>query len=75
MTYNHDGDVLAISSRFEKDSLKLVHVPTGTVYSNWPTSNTPLGYVFSIDFSPFSNYMAIGNDQGKCLLYKMIHYE
>jgi U3 small nucleolar RNA-associated protein 18 len=75
MTYNHDGDLLAISSRFEKDCLKLVHVPTGTVYSNWPTSNTPLGYVFSIDFSPYSNYMAIGNDQGKCLLYKLTHYE
>jgi U3 small nucleolar RNA-associated protein 18 len=75
MTYNHDGDLLAISSRFEKDCLKLVHVPTGTVYSNWPTSNTPLGYVFSIDFSPNSNYIAIGNDQGKCLLYKLTHYE
>ena len=75
MTYNHDGNLLAIASRFEKDSLKLVHVPTGTVYSNWPTSNTPLGYVFSLDFSPYSNYMAIGNDQGRCLLYKLIHYE
>ena len=75
MKYNHDGDLLAISSRFEKDCLKLVHVPTGTVYSNWPTSNTPLGYVFSVDFSPHSNYMAIGNDQGKCLLYKLVHYE
>lgn len=75
MTYNHDSDLLAISSRFEKDCLKLVHVPTGTVYSNWPTSNTPLGYVFSVAFSPHSNYMAIGNDQGKCLLYKLMHYQ
>ena len=75
MAYNHDGDLLAISSRFEKDCLKLVHVPTGHVYSNWPTSNTPLGYVFSMDFSPRSNFLAIGNDQGKCLLYKLVHYE
>ena len=75
MTYNHDGSLLAIASRFEKDCMKLVHVPTGTVYSNWPTSNTPLGYVFSMDFSPQSNFIAIGNDQGKCLLYKLTHYE
>ena len=72
--FNHDGQILAISSREEKDSLKLVHVPTQTVFSNWPTSKTPLGYVWSMDFSPGSKFMAIGNDKGKCLLYKIKHY-
>lgn len=74
MRFNPTGDILAISSRREKDSLKLVHVPTQTVFSNWPTSKTPLGYVCSVDFSPGSKYMAIGNDKGKCLLYKVMHY-
>lgn len=75
MKFNPDGDILAMSSRREKDSLKLVHVPTQTVFSNWPTSKTPLGYVWSLDFSPGSKFMAIGNDKGKCLLYKLPHYE
>jgi U3 small nucleolar RNA-associated protein 18 len=73
--YNHDGNLMAISSRREKDCMKLVHIPSRTVYSNWPTSQTPLGYVWSIDFSPQSKYIAIGNDHGKCLLYKLMHYE
>jgi U3 small nucleolar RNA-associated protein 18 len=74
MRFNPTGDILALSSRREKDSLKLVHMPTQTVFSNWPTSKTPLGYVWSIDFSPGSKFMAVGNDKGKCLLYKLLHY-
>lgn len=75
MRFNPNGDILAMSSRREKDSLKLIHMPTQTVFSNWPTSKTPLSYVWSLDFSPASKFMAIGNDKGRCLLYKLSHYD
>lgn len=75
MRFNSDGQILAMSSRREKSALKLLHVPTRTVFSNWPTSKTPLGYAWSMDFSPDSKFFAIGNDQGKCMLYKLLHYE
>lgn len=74
MRFNHDGDILAISSRTEKNVLKLVHMPTQTVFSNWPTVKTPINYCWSFDFSPDSRFMAIGNDKGKCLLYRLAHY-
>ena len=74
LRFNSDGQILAFSSQEEKDSLKLLHVPTATVFSNWPTQNTPLGYVWSMDFSPESKFLAIGNDKGKCLLYNLEHY-
>lgn len=74
MQFNPTGEILAISSRRETNGLKLLHVPTATVFSNWPTSKTPLKYVWSMDFSPGSKYMAVGNDHGKCLLYKLKHY-
>jgi U3 small nucleolar RNA-associated protein 18 len=73
--FNHDGQILAMSSRREKMGMKLLHVPTATVFSNWPTSKTPLNYVWTMDFSPKSKYMAVGNDKGKCLLYRMMHYQ
>jgi U3 small nucleolar RNA-associated protein 18 len=72
--FNHDGQVLCMTSKREKHSLKVLHVPTATVFSNWPTSKTPLNYVWSVDFSPQSKFLAIGNDKGKCLLYKLQHY-
>lgn len=72
--FNHDGQILAMSSQREKNSMKLLHVPTATVFSNWPTSKTPLQYVWSMDFSPQSKFLAIGNDKGRCLLYQLQHY-
>jgi len=74
MKFNTNGEILAMSTRREKDSLKLLHTKSKTVFSNWPTTKTPLGYVWSLDFSPGSKFMAIGNDKGKCLLYKLNHY-
>ncbi|EPQ30199.1 uncharacterized protein PFL1_02315 [Pseudozyma flocculosa PF-1] len=74
LRWNHDGQILALASRNKKDVLKLVHFPTMKVFSNWPTSGTPLGHVTSVDFSRGSQYMAIGNGKGKVLLYALRHY-
>lgn len=72
--FNHDGQILALSTQREKHGLKLLHVPTATIFSNWPTTKTPLSYVWNLDFSPQSKFLAVGNDKGKCLLYKLKHY-
>jgi U3 small nucleolar RNA-associated protein 18 len=111
MRFNHDGQLLGMGTRWDKNSFRLVgtlpthmglqsphipalcvslslcvslcvfwgdgeqvHVPTCTVFSNWPTSKTPLGYIFSMDFSPSSGFIALGNDKGKVLLYRVNHY-
>jgi U3 small nucleolar RNA-associated protein 18 len=74
LRFNDDGKILAFSSCRERDSLKLLHVESRTVFSNWPTSKTPLNYVYSTDFSPQSKFLAIGNDKGNCLLYRLNHY-
>lgn len=75
LVFNADSQILACSSRFKKDSLKLVHVESSTVFANWPTQKTPLRTVASIDFSPNSGYLAVGNDRGRALLYRLPHYQ
>lgn len=74
LTFNGDGQILALASRELRDSLKLVHVPTQTVIANWPTAQSPLGYVSCVTFSPESGYVAVGNDRGRVLLYRLNHY-
>ena len=53
---------------------RVVHIPTMTVFSTWPTSKSPLHYVHSTAFSPHSGYLAIGNARGRVLLYRLHHY-
>ena len=72
--FSHDGQLLCIASRSTKDALRMVHLPSGTVFSNWPNSGTPLGKVTSVKFSSNSEYLATGNLQGKVRLWRLSHY-
>ncbi|KAL1916838.1 uncharacterized protein VTP21DRAFT_5542 [Calcarisporiella thermophila] len=74
LKFNHDGQILGMASRARKDQFRLVHLPSLTVFSNWPTSGTPLSYVNCFEFSPNSGYLGIGNDKGRVLLYRLRHY-
>lgn len=72
--FNSDTQLLAIGSTRAKDALRIVHVPSRTVYANWPGFRTPIQYLSSLDFSPNSGYMAIANARGRVLLYRLNHY-
>ncbi|EMG47684.1 hypothetical protein G210_1910 [Candida maltosa Xu316] len=74
LQFNPDGQLLCIASRAKRDALRLVHLPTGSVYSNWPTSGTPLGKVTAVEFSPNNEMVAIGNQGGKVTLWRLDHY-
>ncbi|KAJ7510314.1 WD40-repeat-containing domain protein [Mycena galericulata] len=74
LRFNHDAQVMAVASKEKKDAMRLIHLPTLTSFSNWPTSSTPLGHVSAIDFSAQSEYVAVGNTRGKVLLYHLVDY-
>ncbi|RKO86303.1 WD40-repeat-containing domain protein, partial [Blyttiomyces helicus] len=74
LTFSPDSQILALSSRAKRDSLRLLHVPTRRVFKTWPTASTPLGHVSTVAFSPGGGYCAIGNDKGKVLLYRLGGY-
>ncbi|KAL5198715.1 hypothetical protein ABZP36_002227 [Zizania latifolia] len=74
MKFNHDAQILAISSRKERNGMRLVHVPSLTVYQNWPGPGFSLHYPRCLDFSPGNGFLSVGHAGGKILLYKLHHY-
>ncbi|KAL2866381.1 WD40 repeat domain-containing protein [Aspergillus lucknowensis] len=66
-----DGQFLTMASEVKKDALRLVHLPSCTVYKNWPTQSTPLGRITSVAISPNSEYLAVGNDRGRIRLWQI----
>jgi U3 small nucleolar RNA-associated protein 18 len=60
-----------IASRWKTDALRLIHLPSCTVYRNWPTSKTPLGRVSAVSFSSGSDMLAVANEQGKIRLWEI----
>ncbi|RWW30656.1 hypothetical protein GW17_00004764 [Ensete ventricosum] len=72
--FNPDAQILAISSRMKKNGLKLVHIPSFNVFSNYPPPRFSVQYPRCLDFSPGGGFMTVGNAGGKVLLYKLHHY-
>jgi U3 small nucleolar RNA-associated protein 18 len=66
-----DGQLLAFSSKWKKDALRLVHLPSCTVYRNWPTDKTPLGKITAIAFGRQDNILAVANEAGKIRLWEI----
>eukprot|EP00633_Aureoumbra_lagunensis_P003376 CAMPEP_0197291608 /NCGR_PEP_ID=MMETSP0890-20130614/17465_1 /TAXON_ID=44058 ORGANISM="Aureoumbra lagunensis, Strain CCMP1510" /NCGR_SAMPLE_ID=MMETSP0890 /ASSEMBLY_ACC=CAM_ASM_000533 /LENGTH=443 /DNA_ID=CAMNT_0042764813 /DNA_START=245 /DNA_END=1576 /DNA_ORIENTATION=+ len=73
LAFHPTEDLLVLSSKWTKDALRIVNVRTliPQVYAHWPTNNTPLHYVSATTFSPYGDFLAIGNDRGRVLLYKV----
>lgn len=67
--------ILALGSQRIPSALRLAHLPSSTVFQNWPTQRIPLGNVSSAAFSPGGGFFAVGNSKGKVLLYRLHHYE
>ncbi|KAJ8130345.1 hypothetical protein O1611_g3287 [Lasiodiplodia mahajangana] len=71
LTFSPDGQLLALASRHKRDALKLVHLPSCTVYRNWPTEQTPLGRIEAVAFGTKSDMLAVGNDSGKVRIWEI----
>ncbi|OTB06643.1 hypothetical protein M426DRAFT_318697 [Hypoxylon sp. CI-4A] len=71
LTFSSDGQILAFASRHKKDALRLAHLPSCTVYRNWPTEQTPLGRISGVAFGNKSDMLAVGNDAGKIRLWEI----
>ncbi|KAJ4394679.1 U3 snoRNP protein [Gnomoniopsis smithogilvyi] len=73
-TFSPDGQLLAFASQHKRDSLKLVHLPSCTVYRNWPTEQTPLGRITAVAFGSGKEaemMLSVGNDVGKVRLWEI----
>ena len=49
-----------------------MHLPSGSIFSNWPSSKNNLQNVTAVDFSLSSNYLACGNNKGKVLVFRFV---
>ena len=72
--FNPTSELLAFGSKYTKSSFRCAHVGGRSVFPNWPTAATPLGYVQSCAFSPRSGFLATANDKGRVLLYRLNHF-
>ncbi|KAJ9648851.1 U3 snoRNP protein [Coniosporium tulheliwenetii] len=77
LAFSPDGQALAMASRWKRDAMRIVHLPSCTVYKNWPTSKTPLGRITAVAWGERGNegeaelVLAVANEQGKIRLWEV----
>ncbi|XP_030317883.1 U3 small nucleolar RNA-associated protein 18 homolog [Calypte anna] len=75
VTFNPTTEILAVASCEVDEAVKLVHIPSYTVFSNFPVFRRKQIYLAqSMDFSPRSGFFSVGNNKGKALLFRLKHY-
>lgn len=72
--FNPATEILALSSKWKKSSIRLLHIGSKTVFSNWPNLRTKLSFATALGFSSDNRYFAIGNDEGNVHCYSVGHY-
>ncbi|KAK9534440.1 hypothetical protein VZT92_006888 [Zoarces viviparus] len=76
LTFNRSSEILAIASRAEDEAVRLVHLPSLTVFSNFPVSKRKIVYRTScLDFSPHSGFFSLANNKGHAPLFRLLHYK
>lgn len=68
------GEAMIFASKDKQNQLRIAHLPTCGIFSNWPKSNTPLGHVSHLSISVDGKYLSINNGKGSILLYQFKHY-
>ncbi|KAF3905920.1 hypothetical protein ABW21_db0200544 [Orbilia brochopaga] len=72
LEFSNDGQLLCMGSKEKRDALRMVHLPSCTVFKNWPTSSTPVGSIYCAAFADAaSGLFAFGNQQGKIRLWEI----
>ena len=78
LAFSPDGQLMSMASKWKRDALRLVHLPSCTVYKNWPTSSTPLGRITGVAFASgdivggdVHSVLAVANERGKIGLWEI----
>jgi U3 small nucleolar RNA-associated protein 18 len=73
LVFSPDGQILVMASRWKHNALRLVHLPSATVFKNWPTQRTSLGRISALAWGRPTEederegsvaLLAVGNESG-----------
>jgi len=75
LDFHPSGQILSIGSKWAKNALRLVHIPSYTTYQNFPgIKSGQIKFAFSSAFNKHGDYLAVGNDEGKVMGYHLSHF-
>jgi hypothetical protein len=56
--FKHTGELIAFGSSGKKDAFRVLHVRSKSIFSNWPTQNTPISFLRAAAFDSTTQFPA-----------------
>ncbi|KHJ90141.1 hypothetical protein OESDEN_10018, partial [Oesophagostomum dentatum] len=75
VAFSHDSQIMAFSSNVKKNQVRLLHIPSRTVFKNFPRKDGKMTNIKCMEFSPRSAYLAFGCSNGQLILDRINYYE
>ncbi len=74
LEFNNSNEILVGFSKWKKSAIRIAHVPSFSVYSNWPNLKTNLNFITAAGVSSDSKYLVLGNDKANVYVYNFKHF-
>lgn len=75
VTFNHSSELLSFCSMGKNNAVKVCHVSSRRVYSNFPGPQETYGRVSEICFSPHSGFLSMASNQSSVHLLRLCHFQ
>ncbi|KAF7272305.1 hypothetical protein GWI33_014906 [Rhynchophorus ferrugineus] len=75
VTFNSSSEMLSLFSSEIKNSVKMYHIRSNSVFSNFPPFESKLGHINCVSFSPGSGFLALGNRKSVVSLFRLKHFK
>ena len=75
LKFNSSSELLAMASSDVENAVRLLHLESLNVFSNFPNFGTKLGHIHSLGMSPNGGYLALGNKKSTVSLYRLKHFK
>lgn len=72
--FNPSSEILGFCSRETENAVRLLHLPSCTVFSNFPNKISNIGSANVVNFSPGSKYFVVGNVKACAKMYSLKHF-
>ncbi len=72
--FHPSSQLLSIYSQEKRNALRMIHYPSGRIYTNWPTERSPLGRVVDVAFNCTGSTAAFGGKDGVVQIYNLKHF-
>lgn len=72
--FNPTSEILALSSEVKENAIKILHLPSMSVFQNFPPMKHNLRRPNCMDFSTNGGYFSVGNNRGAANLFRLKYF-